>query len=161
MARVPIYGKLSFRDRAGQPAEKGVSVGKEWTYRSYFEGGTLAAAVWTFDGITEEAFPEGLPIELSISIFRTYTGQIEKGVPASLSLRNPKTGKTVEVRIFAAKDYVLDTQFIPREIISPSGEKLRSVQGHGGGRFGGGLVAMRGAGSVFRGGSGGHVSARR
>jgi ABC-type transport system involved in multi-copper enzyme maturation permease subunit len=124
MARVPIYGKLSFRDRAGQPAEKGVSVGKEWTYRSYFEGGTLAAAVWTFQGITPEAFPDGLPVELNISVYRTYTGAITKGIPGSLSLCNPKTGKTVEVRIFSAKDYVLDSQFIPRRIISPKGEKL-------------------------------------
>jgi hypothetical protein len=123
MARVPIYGKLSFRDRAGQPAAKGVSVGKEWTYRSYFEGGTLAAAVWTFDGVTPEAFPDGLPIEMKISIYRTYTGEITKGVPGSLSLRNPKTGKTVEVRIFPAKDYVIDNQFIPREIVGSKGEK--------------------------------------
>jgi hypothetical protein len=124
MARVPIYGKLSFRDRAGQPSEKGVSVGKEWSYRSYFEGGTLAAAVWTFSGITPKAFPDGLPVELNISVYRTYTGAITKGIPGSLSLRNPKTGKTVEVRIFSAKDYVLDSQFIPRWIISPKGEKL-------------------------------------
>ncbi|MGA2059794.1 MAG: hypothetical protein ABSG67_04890 [Thermoguttaceae bacterium] len=124
MARVPIYGKLSFRDRAGQPAAKGVSVGKEWTYRSYIEGGGLAAIVWTFDGITPESFPYGLPIELNISVYRTYTGEIAKGLPASLSLRNPKTGKMVEVRIFSAKDYVLDSQFIPRRIISPKGEKL-------------------------------------
>jgi len=124
MARVPIYGKLSFRDRSGQPAEKGISVGKEWTYRSFFEGGSLAAAVWTFQGITPDAFPEGLPVEMNISIYRTYTGEITKGIPGSLSLRNPKTGKTVEVRIFSAKDYVIDTQFIPRRIISSKGEKL-------------------------------------
>ncbi len=74
----------------------------------------MAAAVWTFQGITPEAFPDGLPIEMNISIYRTYTGEITKGVPGSLSLRNPKTGKTVEVRIFSAKDYVIDTQFIPR-----------------------------------------------
>ena len=61
MARVPIYGKLSFRDRAGQPAEKGINVGKEWTYRSYIEGGTLAAAVWTFQGITPKPFPTVCP----------------------------------------------------------------------------------------------------
>lgn len=124
MARVPIYGKLSFRDRAGQPADKGVSVGKEWTYRSYFEGGTLSAAIWTFQGITPEAFPDGLPIELTVSVYRTYTGTITKGIPASLSLRNPKTDKTVEVKIFPARDYVIDTQYIPREVIGSKGEKL-------------------------------------
>ncbi len=124
MARVPIYGKLSFRDRSGQPVEKGINVGKEWGYRSYIEGGTLAAAIWTFQGISEKDFHDGLPIELVISVFRTYTGVIEKGIPGSLSLRNPKTGKTIEVRIFTAKDYVIDTQFIPREVIGSKGEKL-------------------------------------
>jgi hypothetical protein len=124
MARVPIYGTLTFRDRAGQPATKGVSVGKEWTYRSYFEGGSLAAAVWTFKNITPEAFPDGLPIELNISVYRTYTGEIAKGIPGSLSLYNPKTKTTAEVMIFSARDYVIDTQFIPRRIISSKGEKL-------------------------------------
>jgi hypothetical protein len=124
MARVPVYGKLSFRDSAGQPTEKGISVGKEWTYRSYFGGGALAAAIWTFDGVTEKAFPDGLPIEMNISIYRTYTGEITKGVPGSISLRNPKTDKTVEVRVFNAKDFVIDTQLIPRQLMSSKGEKL-------------------------------------
>jgi hypothetical protein len=123
MARVPIYGTLTFRARDGKPGP-GVNVGKEWTYRSYIEGGSLAAAVWTFRGITEQAFPDGLPIEMNISVYRTYKGQIEKGIPGSLSLRNPETGKTVEVRIFTARDYTIDTQFIPREIVSSTGEKL-------------------------------------
>ena len=74
MARVPVYGKLAFRDRTGQPAEKGINVGDEWTYRSFIEGGTLAAAVWSFQGITPERFPDGLPVEMTIEAFRTYKG---------------------------------------------------------------------------------------
>ncbi|MGW8257206.1 MAG: ABC transporter permease [Thermoguttaceae bacterium] len=124
MARVPLYGKLFFLDRSGVPAEKGINVGKEWTYRSYIEGGSLAAAIWTFQGITEKEFSKGIPIEMTISVFRTYKGDIEKGIPGSLSLRNPKTGKTVEVRPFTAQEYAIDRQFIPRKIISPKGEKL-------------------------------------
>ena len=124
MARSPIYGKLEFRDRAGQPTEKGINIGKEWAYRGYFEGGTLAAAVWTFQGITPEAFPNGLPIEMNISVYRSFTGEIAEGIPGSLSLRNPKTGKMVEVRIFSAKDSIIDTQTIPRKIDSSKGEKL-------------------------------------
>jgi hypothetical protein len=123
MARVPIYGKLTFRDRAGQPAAKGINVGKEWTYRSYFEGGSLAAAIWTFSGVTPEAFPDGLPIELTISVYRTYTGKITEGIRASLSLRNPKTGKTAEVETFPAQDYVIDSHFIPRKL-NIKGENL-------------------------------------
>ena len=55
--------------------------------------GRLAACVWTFDGITEEAFPNGLPVEMSIEVFRTYKGDIEKGVPGSLSVRKPGSGR--------------------------------------------------------------------
>ena len=57
MARVPVYGKLGFKNRSGEDAEKGVNVGDEWTYRSFIEGGSQAAAMWTFEGITESNFP--------------------------------------------------------------------------------------------------------
>jgi hypothetical protein len=124
LARVPVYGKLVFQDGSGRPKERGVSVGDEWTYRSYIAGGTSAAAVWTFEGITEERFPTGLPVELNIGIFRTYKGNIEKGVPGSLSVRNPKTGKKVEVRVFETREYLIDVQKIPRELQTPDGKKL-------------------------------------
>ncbi len=52
-ARVPEYGKLRFLDRKGVEVAKGISVGSEWTYRSFIEGGTPAAAIWTFSGINE------------------------------------------------------------------------------------------------------------
>ncbi len=40
--------------------------------------------------ITEDRFPDGLPVEMNIEVFRTYKGDIEKGVLGSLSLRNPQ-----------------------------------------------------------------------
>ena len=123
LARVPVYGKLTFRDPSGQPVEKGINVGDEWTYRSFISGGTLAACVWTFEGITEDAFPAGLPVETNIEIFRTHKGEIEKGVPGSLSVRNPRTGKKVEVRIFEAKEFMIDTQFIPPELQVAGGRR--------------------------------------
>ena len=69
-ARVPIYGKLSFLDETGKPKEKGINVGDEWTYRSFIEGRTAAAAIWTFDGLSEDLFPEskfpnGIPVEMT------------------------------------------------------------------------------------------------
>ena len=124
LARVPIYGTLAFRDSSGRPVAKGVSVGDEDPYRSYIAGATLAAAIWTFDGVTEEAFPEGLPVELNIGIFRTFKGNIEKGVLGSLSVRNPKTGQKVEVRVFETKNYVIDVQVIRRELQTPEGKKV-------------------------------------
>ena len=105
VARVPVYGKLRFLDRQGQPAEKGINVGDEWTYRSFITGGSLARAIWTFDGVSEERFPKGLPIEMTIEVFRTYKGEIEKGMPGTLTIRNPTTGAaSAEIR-FVAKKY--------------------------------------------------------
>ena len=83
-ARVPIYGKLRFKTAPGRDAEQGVNVGDEWTYRSFIEGGSQAAAIWTFEGITEAKFPDGLPVEMTIEVFRTYKGDMEQGIPGSL-----------------------------------------------------------------------------
>ncbi len=124
VARVPVYGKLAFKNRHGEDAERGVNVGDEWTYRSFIEGGSHAAAVWTFQGITESQFPDGLPLELTIEVFRTFKGDLEKGIPGSLSVRNPKTGRKVEVRIFSAKKFATDVQFIPRILAGLKGEKI-------------------------------------
>jgi hypothetical protein len=124
LARVPIYGKLRFQDRDGHEAEKGISVGDEWTYRSYIAGGTLAAAIWSFENVSEKDFPDGLPLELTISIFRTQMGDIVSGIPASLSLRNPATGLKVEAKVFPAKEFVNDVQFVPRKLQAPDGHTL-------------------------------------
>jgi hypothetical protein len=133
VARIPIYGSLRFKDRAGRDAEAGVNVGDEWTYRSFIEGYTLAAAVWTFEGVTEdrfpkEQFPNGIPLELSIEVFRTYKGETDNpeelpGIPGSISVCNPETGERVEARIFTARDFVTDVQYIPRVIEAPDGKK--------------------------------------
>ncbi len=124
LARMPVYGKLSFQDRAGKPAEKGISVGDEWVYRSYIEGGSMAACVWTFEGITEEAFPAGLPVEMNIEVFRTHKGEIEKGVLGSLSVRKPGSDqKPVLVHDFESKEFMIDVESIPREFEGSDGKK--------------------------------------
>lgn len=88
-ARVPLYGMLRFTDDAGQPGG-GVSVGYENAYRKYIAGGTLASGIWEFDGVTEEAFPDGLNLEMELYAFRTYKGDIVTGVRGAIILRNPK-----------------------------------------------------------------------
>jgi hypothetical protein len=103
VARVPIYGKLRFLDRGAKPAEKGVNTGDEWMYRSYIEGGTLATAIWSFEGITAEnfppdRFPDGLPLEMTIEVFRTYKGNTDDpaGIPGILGSLAVRT-KTDEI----------------------------------------------------------------
>jgi len=128
IARVPIYGKLQFRKRSGKPDERGINVGDEWSYRSFIEGATPAAAIWTFNGITEKVFPEkmfpdGLPVEMTLEVFRSHKGDIERPIWGSLSLRNPDTGRTVKVRDFLAKKFATDVQWIPRQLVDRHGDR--------------------------------------
>jgi hypothetical protein len=128
VARVPVYGGLRFLDRNGRPTDKGVNIGEEWNYRSYIEGGTLAAAIWTFENVTEHNFrrkdhPRGLPVEMTISVFRSYKGDIESGIPGILLVRNPRTGLEAEIQIFRAKKLTGDLHEIPWKFRMPSGEE--------------------------------------
>ncbi len=125
-ARVPHYARrdmfgnidLMFLGRDGRPGA-GVNVGNELTYRSYIAGDTLAAAIWTFDGVTAERYPNGIDLELNLRVFRTFVGDIETGVLGSMTIRNPNAAaktRRSEAITFVAKEYTSDKQHIPRKI---------------------------------------------
>ncbi|MBW3597698.1 MAG: ABC transporter permease [Planctomycetes bacterium] len=120
LARVPIYSRgpqpLRFRDRSGQPAEKGISVGDFWTYRDYIEGGSQARAVWTFQDITAEQFPAGLPVEMTLGIFRTHKGDIEQIVRGELEVVNPETEVRSEPISFRPTEFEIFHLDVPRDI---------------------------------------------
>jgi hypothetical protein len=111
-ARVPDYGTLRFLNRTGVEVPKGISVGSEWTYRSFIDGGTSAAALWTFDNIDSSKLQRAadgsqvLPLELTVRVFRTFKGIIEQGIQGSMQLRNPDTGRQSSLWTFTAKDAV-------------------------------------------------------
>ena len=109
-ARVPIYGGLVFLDGNGQPSKKGINVGKEWDYRGYIEGGSQAAAIWTFRGITEQEFSSHLLLELNLRVFRSFKGEIERGVLGSIYLSNAGGGSTIRSApvSFEAKEFAID-----------------------------------------------------
>ncbi len=124
-ARVPAYAAdLRFKDRFGRGTGRGISVGSESKYRSFIEGATLAVAIWTFDDITPQRFPDGLPIEMTVRVFRSYQGDIEKGILGSLILKNPRTGRTSAIKPFTAKDQKIDRRTIPRKLTDPAGEPI-------------------------------------
>ena len=123
-ARVPAYGKLRFRDRAGRGMTSGINVGNEWKYRSFVEGGTLASAIWTFKGITPENYPQGLPIEMTLRVFRSYKGEIEQGIRGVIVLKNPFNGVTSELRTFTAKDFSTDHMDIARKLSDKDGNPI-------------------------------------
>ena len=125
-ARIPVYCKdLSFRKSNGLEDREGINVGDEWEYRSYIGGpadGITAseAAIFFFAGVRESQFtPEtlalGLPVEVTMGVFRTHKGDIEQRVNGSLSIRNPKTGLRVEVMTFSTEEFITKILLIPRK----------------------------------------------
>ncbi|MDX1944847.1 MAG: hypothetical protein SFU86_05510, partial [Pirellulaceae bacterium] len=131
IARAPIFGKLQILGKDGNASE-GINVGNEWTYRGYIEGGTpgtqtKAAAIWTFEGVTREKFPEkkypdGLPLELTLRVFRSYKGDIERGVLGEIVLRNPDNpAKRSGPILFESKEFVADRHEIPWKLNSQAG----------------------------------------
>lgn len=124
-ARVPVYGKLSFKDRAGNPTDKGINVGNEWTYRSYIEGATQASATWRFQNLRQQDFPNGIPVEMTIRVFRTYKGDIDQGIGGTITLRNPKKPEVKQVLTnFVAHEFSIDQHVVPLEMDDDQGKKI-------------------------------------
>lgn len=129
VAKAPEYGKLQIYDRTGQPAEKGINVGNEWEYRGYIEGGTpgvqtRAAGVWTFSGVTPDKYRDGLPLEMTIRVFRSYKGDIKRGVLGEIVIRNPNKDAKVKRSgpiLFESKEFVADFHLIPTELNAEAG----------------------------------------
>jgi hypothetical protein len=91
-------------------------VGAEWAYRQYIEGGTPAAAIWTFEGVDEEEFPDGLPLEMTIRVFRTYKGTITEGIHGTVQLRNPSNQLRSEAFPIVGREFTIDELWIPRRL---------------------------------------------
>ncbi len=96
-ARVPIFGSLHFEELDSQmkwrPTATGVSVGREWTYRSYIRGGSAQEAVWRFNRLPARLSRSErmIPVEFTFDIFRTSKGgeDYKEGVSTQLAFVNP------------------------------------------------------------------------
>lgn len=114
-ARVPLRGKIQFLNNQGVPVARGISVGNEWTYRSFIQGASQAAAIWKFSSVDESVFMEYedgskyLPVAAIVRVYRSYKGEIEQAIQGSIQLRNPDTGVKTTLRVFPAKDYAIDS----------------------------------------------------
>ncbi|MFO0036709.1 MAG: ABC transporter permease [Planctomycetota bacterium] len=143
-ARVPAYANsLVFFDSDGSPNQRGIDVGREWSYRGYVDGGnairpnSLAKSELVFDNITPDRFdnPELLILEMTLSVFRTYKGDIEKRVIGSLQFESvpddPNTTPVFrsDVSLFETEEYNVQTIPVPRKLtgklINPDGSIQR------------------------------------
>ncbi|MBA3313379.1 MAG: hypothetical protein M3552_20065 [Planctomycetota bacterium] len=135
VSRVPIFGDLRFIDREGKPKREGVNVGDIWQHRSYIEGATPERAIFTFDGVTPDAMTsvvvkdpetgetreeERLRIESTFEAFRTYKGDMSRGIYVQYYFANPDDPEKTRVAdpnaIFAIEEFKLNVQNIPRKI---------------------------------------------
>ncbi len=121
-ARVPMYAKtLRFLDRAGNPTTEGVSVGDEWEYRSYIDGGlSQSRAIFEFEGFRESRFGgrDTIPLEMTLGVYRTHKGDIEQRVTGTITLKNEIDGVLYESDpiIFESQEFQVQELQIPRTV---------------------------------------------
>lgn len=94
-ARRPHYAaSMKTFDSSGDEGK--VSVGKEWNYRTYVDGGsaikpeTLSRAEFDFVGLQASDFPgdEYVVLEATLSVYRTHVGDIQKRVYATVQFES-------------------------------------------------------------------------
>lgn len=141
-ARVPIYASLlQFYDRLGNPTDVGVNIGKEWEYRGYVDGGnprnrtSLSKAEFKFDNFVASDFRDTdiLPLEMTLGVFRTYKGDIEKRVTGGIQFESVPESELDPIFVsdvidFETNEYSVQTLPISRKIVgklvSPDGKLL-------------------------------------
>jgi hypothetical protein len=122
-ARVPIHGRLTFKDAVGNAGGEGYNVGN-WTKRGYVAGGTLSAGVFHFERLDPDMFPDGLRLQLNIRLFRTTKEDIDKPILGSIVLRSPLTGLTTAPRNFSAREFFTLDYVLPRKLTDASGKPI-------------------------------------
>jgi ABC-type transport system involved in multi-copper enzyme maturation permease subunit len=93
-ARDPLYGDLTFLDTNEHPNPKGISVGREWEYRSYISrpmpGVPALVAVWNFNDVPRSlAGRQRVRCEFTLDIYRTTKGYENRGVSCRFSFETP------------------------------------------------------------------------
>ena len=150
-ARVPSYGDLIFLDRSGNKKLEGIDVGNERLaggYGSagiarlagvakgsrriehgYVEGGTLGAAIFTFDQVTPQRYADHIMVDLSIRAYRSFKGDIETGIRGSIAMKNPDPTKEIESNpiTFIVDEYEVDEKRLPLQIEGTDGNETRML----------------------------------
>ena len=117
VSRVPVYGKLTFKDRNGLDANEGINTGDEWMFRSYIEGNTKALAIWDFEGLGSYPVGDTFRMETSFQSFRTYKGNIEKGLMCQLLLVSPDGKLRAEYGPFEIRENRINVHDLPRKLV--------------------------------------------
>ena len=145
-ARVPVYcQKVNYYSREGtlkgvvdRRGERktgdgrktnetvGINVGKQNNYRGFLDGGTaLSRAEFEFQEFDLARFggdPKNIPLELSLGVFRTHKGKIERRIRASVQFESiqsdpesPESFFVSDPLVFETMEYELQTLTISRK----------------------------------------------
>ena len=132
------------KDEAGREIDgsAGINIGKQNTYRGYLDGGTsLSKAEFNFVDITESRFnndAEIIPLELSLGVFRTHKGFIDRRIRASIQFESvpdnpeePGDKFVSDPLVFETREYEIQTIRVwrnqPGRLISPDGIEIGSA----------------------------------
>ncbi|QEG21140.1 ABC transporter permease [Mariniblastus fucicola] len=131
-ARIPVYADdIRFLNSDGLPSASGVNVGKESGYRGFIDGGThlkrssLSRAIFTYSDFTASRFNNAdvIPLEMTLGVFRTYKGDMQKRVVGGLQFASIPDNPEVENRFvsetvnFETNEYQLQIRPISRKVI--------------------------------------------
>ncbi|MEZ6095084.1 MAG: hypothetical protein R3C03_12785 [Pirellulaceae bacterium] len=129
-ARVPMYAQdLIFYDSTGAEKEGGINIGKEAQVRGYIDGGsyanrnTLSNAQFVFENFDAARFDnaEDLVLELTLGVFRSTKGDIQRRVLASMQFESIPDNPEIDSKfvsdkiIFETEEYRVQIRSIPRK----------------------------------------------
>ena len=114
--RVPVYAAagpegVKFLDRSGNPG-KGVNVGDIIETRSFIEGGTRAAGIWTFP-LDEQA--DTLKLESRFEAFRTFKGDMNRSIRVRYVLVNEEKSLKVPLPTFEVDEFGTNEMDVARK----------------------------------------------
>ncbi len=122
IARVPVFGTVSYLDRQGNATTQKLNVGDIWNYRNFLEGATNARGIWTFPNVSAAYLHDdgNLWLEQKFEAFRTYKGQVDEQIRFSLTFINPTKNLRVPWETFQVFEFsaspTLPLMKVPREL---------------------------------------------
>ena len=122
--RVPVYGNVSFVDRTGNPGY-GVNVGDVDETRSFIEGGTRAAGIWTFP-LDEEA--DTLKLESRFEAFRTFKGNMNRSLRVRYVLINEEKSLQVPLPTFEVNEFGTNEMDVQRKLTWTDEQTLKESE---------------------------------
>lgn len=127
--RVPVYAVdgadgLQFLDRSGNPGT-GVNVGDVNETRSFIEGGTRAAGIWTFP-LDEQA--DTLKFESRFEAFRTYKGDMDRSIRVRYVLVNEEKSLRVPLSTFEVDEFGTNEMDVARKQVLTDEQTLEKKE---------------------------------